>query len=160
MVISDHITTVSADAGVSGVEVGVPSIAWQEANHVFDFHGSAPTGRNWGWAGDIEWPQDGGGSIPQPDFVVLGPYVAYETKFFIQKFKADLNRECKIWLDVDADPDPDVALTLQQVCESDISDRVKLAMHAQLLADLCSGLPCVTAAGNLQKKYSEESKDN
>ena len=74
------------------------------------------------------------------------------TKFFIQKF-TDPMKECMIWLDVDSDPDPDLALTKQQVCESMIEDSAKMAIDAQLQADGCGGLPCMTDAGKLQKKY-------
>ena len=96
-----------------------------------------------------------GGVITPPAFEVRGPYNAFGTKFFVQKF-ADASKECMVWLDVDSDPDPDLALSKLQVCESSLSDRVKLAIHAQLEADGCSGLPCITPGGKVQKKYRED----
>ena len=124
-------------------EVGAPSSDWVAKN--FSFNG-------------IEWDTVVDPIVippSAPDFVVLGPYQAGETKFFIQKFRADLNKECMVWLDVDSDPDPDVALTKQAICESDINDQAKMAIDAQLKADGCTGLPCMTPAGNVQKKYSK-----
>jgi hypothetical protein len=99
----------------------------------------------------------GGGIIIEPpvppEYVVKGPYQAGETVFFIQKFRPDLGKECMVWLDVDSDPDPDLALTKQQICESEIDDQAKLAIHAQLEADGCGGLPCVAKNGKLKKAY-------
>ena len=89
-----------------------------------------------------------------PAFEVRGPYQSGATTFFIQKF-ASTAEECKVWLDVDSDPDPDIALTKMQICESDIEDAVKLDIDAQLQADGCGGLPCVTVLGTLMKKYSK-----
>jgi hypothetical protein len=91
--------------------------------------------------------------VPEPEYEVKGPYQAGETMFFIQKFRPDLDKECMIWLDVDSDPDPDLALTKQQICESEIDDQAKLAIHAQLEADGCGGLLCVTNGGKLKKAY-------
>ena len=117
-------------AGGGGFEVGIPSLAWQKAHP-------------WAKWGDPKVQFPDGPPPVEPEYEVLGPYTSYSTTFFIQKFRADLNKECMVWLDVDEDPDPDVALTKQQVCDGEIADRVKKAIHAQLLADGCGGLPCV-----------------
>lgn len=94
-----------------------------------------------------------------PAALVSGPFQSGETTYFVQSFP-ESGDGCLVWFDVDEDPNPDIKLSLQEVCESEVSNTVKLHIHNTLLEDqYCSGLPCMTAAGNLQKKY-QNNKEN
>ena len=88
-----------------------------------------------------------------PETEVAGPFTTGETTYFVQSFPAT-GAECLVWFDVDSDPDPDIKLTLQAVCESDVNDEAKMHIHATLQAmNYCTGLPCMTTRGRLQKPY-------
>lgn len=100
-------------------------------------------------AGVVDGGGAGGGGPVEPPNPVKGPYMAFGTEFWIN------TDNCYVGFDVDSDPDPDIWMSGQEVCESDIEDRIKMAINAQLIADGCPGLPCMTAAGNLQKAYTQ-----
>jgi len=97
----------------------------------------------------------GQASIPPtpPETEVAGPFTTGDTTYFVQSFPAS-GAECLVWFDVDSDPDPDIKLTLQAVCESNVNDEAKMHIHATLQAmNYCTGLPCMTTRGRLQKPY-------
>ena len=94
----------------------------------------------------------GGGGPVEPPNPVKGPYMAGDTKFWIN------TDNCMVGFDVDSDPEADIWMSGQEVCESDIEDMVKMAIDAQLQADGCPGLPCMTKQGTVRKKYSNEAE--
>jgi len=86
----------------------------------------------------------------EPD-PVKGPYASGSTDFWID------TQQCMVGFDVDSDPEPDIWLTPQEVCDAKIEDSVKIGINAQLIADGCDGLPCMTKAGGIKAKNHWES---
>lgn len=77
-----------------------------------------------------------GGGAPQPQ--IDGPFMAFGTTFWVR------TADCSVGFNVDADPDPDIWQSKQQICDNpDLQNRVKLAISVQLEALNCGPLPCV-----------------
>lgn len=111
-------------------EIGVPSAEWQAKNDV---------GPGIAWASDGTPPS----VAPNP---IKGPFSHDGVQFWIN------SENGSVGFDLDDASDVDVWVTVDEVCDGDLTDAVKIAISGQLVAAGCPKLPCVLASGKEMTK--------